>query len=77
VPVRRLALVAIAAATLALPGCGQDPDASDTVSPLPADRPVAEPTIIRTPTRVDEAPLTVERRRPESEASGEHGAEGS
>lgn len=57
-PVARLALAG-AVAALVLTGCGQDPDANDNSNPLPDDRPVAEPTIIRTPVKVSEAPRTV------------------
>lgn len=57
-PVPRLALAG-AAAALVLTGCGQDQDANDNTNPLPDDRPVAEPTIVRTPVKVSEAPRTV------------------
>ena len=58
-PDARLALAAAATAALALTGCGQFDAANDNTNPLPDDRPVAEPTIIRTPVKVSEAPRTV------------------
>lgn len=48
-----------AVAAVVLTGCSQPSAANDNPNPLPEDRPVAEPTIIRTPTKVDEAPLVV------------------
>jgi hypothetical protein len=59
VSVARLALAgALVTAALALAGCGQDSEADDRPG-AQLDRPVVEPTIIRTPVRVDEAPATV------------------
>ena len=59
-PVARLALAgAFAVAALTLAGCGQEESANDNTNPRPQNQPVAEPTIIRTPVQVDEAPATV------------------
>jgi hypothetical protein len=60
VPLARLALAGVAAAAaLALTGCGQEPVANDNRIQLNTDRTAVEPTIIRTPVRVDDAPATV------------------
>jgi hypothetical protein len=60
VPVTRLALAAaVGAAAFSLAGCSQVPTANDNTNPLSTDRTKTQPTIIRTPVRVSEAPLTV------------------
>jgi len=57
--VTRLALVgAVSAAAFSLAGCTQPSTANDNRNPLQSDRTQTEPTIIRTPVRVEEAPLT-------------------
>lgn len=59
-PVARLALAgALATAALVLTGCGQESEDNDDTGAQRSDRPVAEPTIIRTPVKVSEAPRTV------------------
>ena len=59
-PVRRLALAAPAAAlALALTGCGGDGNEDLNPNGLPEDRTVAEPTIIRTPVKVEGTPPLV------------------
>ncbi len=59
-PLARLALAGVAAATaLALTGCGQAPVANDNPIKLNTDKTAVEPTIIRTPVRVEDAPATV------------------
>jgi len=59
--VARFALAGVVAtASLVLSGCGLEDNAvSDTRNDQRTDRTVAEPTIIRTPVRVEEAPATV------------------
>ncbi|HWH29711.1 MAG TPA: hypothetical protein VNU26_12225 [Mycobacteriales bacterium] len=85
-PVARLALAG-AAAALVLTGCGQPDAANDNTNPLPDDRPQTQPTIIRTPVKVSEAPRTVplpgptggqQGEPPEggSEGDSEHGPDG-
>lgn len=49
----RLALAGLAV-TVALTGCGQVSEASDSTGSAPGDRPTAEPTVIRSPYAVPE-----------------------
>ena len=59
-PVARLALAgALATAALALAGCSQPTTANDNRNSQRSDRTVVEPTIVRTPVRVDEVPSSV------------------
>ncbi len=59
-PVARLALAGAAAAVaLALTGCAQPTAANDNRNSQRGDRPLVQPTVVRTPVKVDEAPLTV------------------
>jgi hypothetical protein len=62
VPVARLALAGAAAASalaLALAGCSQPTTANDNRNSQRTDRTITEPTILRTPVKVSEAPATV------------------
>jgi hypothetical protein len=70
VPVARLALAGAAATALALTGCGQESVANDNRDARVTDRTVTEPTIIRTPVRVSEAPATVPLPGPTGAAGG-------
>jgi hypothetical protein len=61
--VTRLALVGAVSAgqivlALSLAGCTQPSTANDNRNPLSTDRTQTQPTIIRTPVRVEDAPLT-------------------
>ncbi len=57
-PVARLALAG-AAAAVALTGCSQPSTANDNRDSQRSDRPLVQPTVLRTPVKVDEAPVTV------------------
>jgi poly(3-hydroxybutyrate) depolymerase len=77
VPLARLALAGLAtAAAVALTGCAQDPVANDNPFQLNTDRTAVEPTIIRTPVRVDGdvpavVPLPGPKGGPQGEAQGQ------
>ena len=62
-----------AAAAVVLTGCSQP--SNDSPNPLSEDRPAAEPTIVRTPTTVDEAPLVVPLPGPTGGLPGEEAAQ--